>query len=480
MSWALTILYRRLAQLASAPRLTSAPPPHTRARARTHLPTHSDCPDVDSIHNDYQRHLPYLWVVPTFDLSKMRQWATGQAACGGCIYEYLGSFGLGPLDVPGGRIMGDTTTLFVVEVYEYWIGTGDESLLAEFYPTVVTATEWAIKQGGPDGLPLHLVCTYDILDLDQYNHTTYNSFLYLAMLKATVEMATHMGDAATVAKAQAATAVAQASMERLLWNSTYSYFRAYTGGDAVMSDALYGAEVAHHHGLGLLWPREADLSAHLAAENKYNFDKGGLKTMTGRDKPPPAARRSAAAAAGRRARLGYDGRDDVVWEQSGPTWSYVTIALGGPGAQDMEAALAPAVRGSNKWRTTLADAWNVAGIASGDDWGPTASTLPFVTSHYGFLLVDYYLVPGLTGQQHHLGKGAASFLSFNPPYSPSCPFTYPVLLPGTTGSVGCDAAGAYSLSLAFGALELPAGGLSVNGRAFAGAVSLGPGDSVSW
>jgi hypothetical protein len=283
-------------------------------------------------------------VVPDFDLSKMRQWATGQDACGGCIYEYLGSFGLGPLDVPGGRIMGDTTTLFVVEVWEYFIGTGDESLLAEFYPTVVTAVDWAIKQGGPDGLPLHLVCTYDILDLDQYNHTTYNSFLYLAMLQATVEMGTHLGDAATVAKAQAAIAVAQASMERLLWNSTYSYFRAYTGGDAVMSDALYGAEVAHHHGLGLLWPRTADLSAHLAAENKYNYDKGGLKTITGRHEPPPA--RSAAAAAGRargsHARFGADGgaalvgatgpdtQDNVVWERESPaglTFIHPTVRL---------------------------------------------------------------------------------------------------------------------------------------------------------
>jgi hypothetical protein len=168
-----------------------------------------------------------------------------------------------------------------------------------------------------------------------------------------------------------------------------------------------------------------------------------------------------------------------VWEQSGPTWSYMTVAIGGPAAQDMDAALAPAVRGSNKWRTTLADAWNVAGISSGDDWA-AGSTLPFVTSHYGFLLVDYYLVPGLSGQQHHFGKGASSFLSFTPPYSPSCPFTYPLLLPGTTGSVGCDAAGAFSLSLAFGTLELPAGGLSVNGHVCAAPVSLGPGDSVAW
>jgi len=122
----------------------------------------------------------------------------------------------------------------------------------------------------------------------------------------------------------------------------------------------------------------------------------------------------------------------------------------------------------------------VAGIASGDDWPEGQKNLPFVTSHYGFLLVDYYLVPGLSGQQHHLGKGAASFLSFNPPFAPACPFTFPVLLPGTTGSVGCDAAGAFNLSLAFGALSLPAGGLSVNGHAYPAALELAAGDSVAW
>lgn len=115
------------------------------------------------------------------------------------------------------------------------------------------------------------------------------------MLEAAVQMGTHLGDTATVAAAQAAAAAAIASMKQLLWNSTYSYFRAYTGGDAVMSDALYGIEVAHHHGLGLLWPTPGDLINHLAAEEKYNYDAGGLKTITGRHTPPPAGAGARAA-----------------------------------------------------------------------------------------------------------------------------------------------------------------------------------------
>jgi len=65
-----------------------------------------DCPDVDSVHNDYQRHLPYLWLLPEFELQKSRIYAAGQAS-DGHIWEYLGAFALGPLDQWGGRVMGE-------------------------------------------------------------------------------------------------------------------------------------------------------------------------------------------------------------------------------------------------------------------------------------------------------------------------------------------------------------------------------------
>ena len=51
---------------------------------------------------------------------------------------------------------------------------------------------------------------------------------------------------------------------------------------------------------------------------------------------------------------------------------------------------------------------------------------------------------------------------------------------GREGALSCDAAGTFTLALAFGELQLPAGGLSANGKVFAGAVSLAGGQSVSW
>jgi non-lysosomal glucosylceramidase len=424
----------------------------------------NDCPDVDSIHNDFQRHLPYRWLFPEFEISKMRKWAEGQTACGGCIYEYLGSFGLGPLDIPGGRIMGDTTTLWVTEVMEVWHNTGDEDLLMELYPYVQIATRWAIKQTSTLSLPLHLVCTYDILELERYNTTTYNSFLYLLMLNAATEMATHLGDTQLVTDATNAINLANAAIKNLLWNSSDQYFRAYTGEDAVMTDSLYGAMIGHHNGLGILWSSPTDMLNHLAIEESRNYDTGGLRTVTGRAVPPPGV------------------VDDDIWEQAAPTHSYMLIALNGS-TSDMETALTVAKRGIDKWRSILNDEWNVAGIATtnSSSWPPINGVShvnqPLVTSHYGFLLVDYYLVPLLSGQQAALHQGT---LSFNPPFSQKCPFAYPLSLAGTVGRVSCDSTGVYNVSIAFGTLELPAGGLSVNGKAYPQVVSLGKGESVSW
>ena len=79
------------------------------------------------------------------------------------------------------------------------------------------------------------------------------------------------------------------------------------------------------------------------------------------------------------------------------------------------------------------------------------------------------------GQQAalHLGR-----LSFRPLFAP--PYALPVLLLGTEGALEADAAGGLTLRVAFGAISLPAGGLSVDGVAYAGAIDLGPGDAVSW
>jgi len=481
------------------------------------------------------------------------KWGAGAGAGAGYVNEYLGSFGLGPFDQPGGRIMGDTTTLWIVEMWELWRQTGDFAFLSTWWPSIIRALQWqsgAACMNGPlnQGLPFKLVCTYDIINFSVYNATSFNSLLHLSAMKAGVKLAAVMGDAATGALCEAAFATGQQAMRNLLWNSTSSYYRAYTGGDAVMGDCTYGALIGLHNGLGWVNPSAntsvfdpvGTMAAHLSLEMAANTDTYGLKVVTGRHTPPPAARKGgpshrqrakAAAAistlpAGGAERLGLtnDGEDDVDWMGAGPDWSYMALQVaaaqaragGGSPYDPLPAAqitmlLEPALRSMGNWRSRLSDMWNIAGITTPADWTsskasnaarlvlpttvtaspslPAGSTvhvapsdpsatiegMPYVTSHYGFLLTDYFLLPGLTGQQADIASGS---LMFNPLYA--CPYALPLLLPGTTGTLTCAPGPAYTVTLAFGSLSLPAGGLVVSGLPCPKTVQLGQGESVAW
>jgi len=91
------------------------------------------------------------------------------------------------------------------------------------------------------------------------------------------------------------------------------------------------------------------------------------------------------------------------------------------------------------------------------------------------MLTDFYLLYSMSGQQLDLPLGTLSFAPLA-----ACPLSLPFVAMGREGTFSCDATGKFTLALAFGELELPAGGLSANGRAYAGAVSLAGGQSVSW
>jgi hypothetical protein len=331
----------------------------------------------------------------------------------------------------------------------------------------------------------------------------FNSVLHLALMQAVTVLAHDpaINDTATAATAQAAFARCQTTVTTLLWNSTYSYFRAYTGGDAIMADCLYGQQVALAHGLGWLLPQEM-ISSHLAAEAKYNLNAFGLTVVTGRHTPPPeieeneraifamaaehgdevAIRKTKKATEKREfmrsVRERGDGQDDAIWMGGAPTWSTIALALGaaGPAGGNVSAALEPTRRELENYRSRLHSLWDLTGLSTTDDWGAdSVNGQPFCTSHYGFLLPAYYLAGTLANMTVNIPAGTLSFAPLYP-----CPFALPFGLVGREGSVSCDASGTYTLSLAFGSLSLPAGGLSVNGKAYANAVSLTGGQSVSW
>ncbi len=151
------------------------------------------------------------------------RWGQGQSITPGYILEDLGSFGLGPLDQWADRIMSDTTTQYIVEHYELWSQTGDDSFAIEWYPVIAKALRWLIQNADTNGqgLPYQLCASYDIINFQIYNTTTYNAVLYLTALQAGFRLATLVNDTATMALVQEAFIFGQAQIDALLWNSTY-------------------------------------------------------------------------------------------------------------------------------------------------------------------------------------------------------------------------------------------------------------------
>ena len=301
--------------------------------------------------------------------------------------------------------------------------------------------------------------------MERYNSTTFNGVLHIAAMAAGEVMAAAVGDAATGAAAAAARATAVAVMTGpLMWNASLGFFRAYTGGNAIMADCLYGQQVALAHGLGWLLP-QGMIAQHLAAEARYNANAYGLTVVKGRNEPldsgleqaaaapaPPAdaiaARKNARAAdvAGfmQSLRARNDGQDDSIWMGSGPTWSCLALALGaaGPAGGNVTAALEPTRWILSNYRDRLRSMWDLTGLSTSADWGSDAANgQPFCTSHYAFMLTDYYIVYALSGQQTNIPKGALTFAPLYP-----APYTLPWAFMGSEGTLSADAAGKVTLA----------------------------------
>lgn len=232
------------------------------------------CDDVDSVHNDYQRHLLYLWAYPEFELNKMEAWSTfAQDPKDGHIWESLGYTGK-PMDQGGGRLMGDTTSLYLLEMYELLRHNGNKTFIQEQWPSAKRAVDWMIGNANATyGLPQRLATTYDHFGFHTHTTVTYNAHIYLTALAAVEAMATDvMQDTATVTACAKASALAKAkliaptSAGGPLWDGDKKFWHAHSDtATQIFTDTLYGQMLAHHHLQNYTLPMEM-LEQHLAYE----------------------------------------------------------------------------------------------------------------------------------------------------------------------------------------------------------------------
>merc|ERR1712087_22991 len=132
----------------------------------------------------------YLWGYPQFEVQKLEAWASWAQFSDGHVQESLAYTGK-PMDQPGGRLMGDTTSIFLLELYEHWRNTGDSQVAQRLWPSVIRALDWMIGNAmGSDqfGLPQHLETTYDHFGWGNRQAVAYNAHIYLTALQAVKRM----------------------------------------------------------------------------------------------------------------------------------------------------------------------------------------------------------------------------------------------------------------------------------------------------
>lgn len=420
------------------------------------------CVNVDSVHNDGERHIPYIMLWPEGTESKMRAWAAGQGK-DGMIQEQLAcgcATSVPPkLDSACGRTMGDVSSMFIVYLLELWQWTGNQKALKDLWPAAKRAAQWQINRSNEFGLPHHVIDTYDGLNLDRYNVSAFSGFFHLLAMKAAAKLARapSIADADFAATCDQALAVGRGAMDRLLWNHTASYYRSYTGGDAIMTDSMYAQVLANTLGLGTLTTDE-QVQGHLRAVLKENDTPYGFLVQTGRYAVPDPDHKN---------------QDNQIWMMGNANWATLAIAQGWP----LEEAFEMHGKTLKWWRSVIKDMWNVVAVSGGLGYGCEGQ--PLANSHYGYHMVAWHTLFALSGQVLDNYNGVAN-LTFSPKMA--LPFDLPVLVPGTVARLSGNATTGYRLEVLAGrALSLAA--VSVQGYAGRPASLprlMQPGDTISW
>ena len=132
-------------------------------------------------------------------------------------------------------------------------------------------------------LPYRKPDTYDLFELDKYDHCAYNSILTKLALRAGEEMALLKNDFKKIDEIGQAYDRAHIRLEIEMWDDKDSFYHAWFDAEWgspswVMSDTFYGQVWAYTLGLGSLVDRRK-LKSHLLKERERNDTPFGLKVF---------------------------------------------------------------------------------------------------------------------------------------------------------------------------------------------------------
>ena len=495
-----------------------------------------DCPDIDSIHNDGERHVPYLMFFPDSTRNKMAAWAGNQGA-DGMLAEQIHN---ADPDSPEGRIMADSTSMFIMYVLELLRWDADDTTLELYYPAVKRAAEWQMNVSADFGVPLELQTTYDILGFTSYQLSSYSSVFHVMAMEAAAELARAADDGASRAAFAAAATRGRNSLDTLQWvGQNTSTFEGQPGVYCDMDYEYVGANLSvgecARRTFGLQFFMDAggrgDCYACRGGHPLANQSGYVLYTKTG------AVRGSWAAASNNctdRAGcatqhgvfadtlyaqvLAYSAGLGTIVSSADKLREHLATELATNCAHaegtDLEAGCGKGgmviLTGRSKVGVTDWQVWeggppNHASLAlragappaealanfkqSATSWSQRVNDqwntagikdtdgYPTVTSHYGFHMVSWHVPLAMSGQLADLTVAGNRSLEFTPALPP--PYSLPIMLPGVLGTLSSKAAGQYEVALTVGQLQLDV--LTVDGHRAPGAqVILSTGAPVSW
>ncbi len=423
------------------------------------------CDDLDSIHNDGERHIPYIMFFPNTTRSKLAAWAGNQGPNGMLAEQILNK----APDTPQGRVMCDSSSMFMVYLLELLNWDGDMTSLKLYWPTVQKIAAWHISTTDKLGVPYKLETTYDQLQFPQkYDVSSYATAFHLLAMRVCVDLAAAMGDNATQTLCAASLSNVTAAFDLMQWNK--DHYSAGASGCAkgqgcssqigVFADSFYAQVLAYTNGLGPLVDT-TKLAAHMnttAVEN-CAFPDGsggliagkcpnGLLTLTGR---------------------GGFGTDYELWQMINHDFAAIQLNLG----NDADDSLDFSKRSALSWSEGVNDQWGTAALSD-------ANGFPTCINHYGYHMTSWHIPLALSGQKARLYPAESASLTFTIRLSAdekTDNWSLPVLLPGRLGTIQRVGEN-YMLSLNFGTLTVKT--LSVDGCAAPAAITVSNGQPASW
>jgi non-lysosomal glucosylceramidase len=425
------------------------------------------CPDVDPGHIDFYQSLPYMFFFPELRKQILSRFAEIQQPDGFIPEELIEGGppsksmlpGTAPLDHPGGRVMGDSASVFMLGVWQYYLWTGDRAFLDSMWPHIRAAALWQIQRSKDFGLPEYLQTTYDLFNFDKKTLVSYNAVLHLASLLAADRIAQIELDHDSSGRFSSAFAAGQNSLEEHLW--TGKYFRAWWSDgqpspDGLLADTLYGQLWASMLNLGLVTDKEK-LVSHLRSEAELNSNQFGLRVLSGADPNGGDVGNPTTPWLPNHSVL----NNNIIWPAGSVDWGILEILLGG----DVKRGEAEVAKVISNQRLRLSDQWDYTDLVNNWDGGPWGN------SHYTRQLIFWAVPLAISGQQW---DAATERLTFNP--ADKTVKSLPFFTPQAAGVIDSVSEGKWRIRFTSGEIHLRT--VDITGSGWTGDRNFKAGDSL--